>query len=82
MDINAMIKQTSGWLKGTGPHAEIVFSSRVRLARNIEKLIFPNWAQAEPQEQAVSVVVSPAERGNLSRYINLSGQLTARRPDP
>ena len=42
MTLDDLLKQTSGWLKGTGAHSEIVISSRVRLARNIEKMIFSN----------------------------------------
>ncbi|HDZ77176.1 MAG TPA: protein arginine kinase, partial [Candidatus Omnitrophica bacterium] len=37
-------KQASEWLKGTGPNSDIVFSSRLRLARNLEKVPFPHWA--------------------------------------
>ncbi|MBI4313897.1 MAG: protein arginine kinase [Candidatus Omnitrophica bacterium] len=32
------------WLRGTGPHAEIVMSSRIRLARNLKAYRFPHWA--------------------------------------
>ena len=35
MTLNEMIKQPGEWMRGTGPEAEIVISSRVRLARNI-----------------------------------------------
>jgi protein arginine kinase len=35
MMLNEMIKTSGEWMRGTGPEAEIVISSRVRLARNI-----------------------------------------------
>ena len=35
MVLNEMIKSSGEWMRGTGPEAEIVISSRVRLARNI-----------------------------------------------
>jgi len=41
MTIDDLITHTSQWLKGTGPQAHIVMSSRIRLARNIEKIPFP-----------------------------------------
>lgn len=41
MTIDELIAHTSQWLKGTGPQAHIVMSSRIRLARNIEKIPFP-----------------------------------------
>jgi len=56
MKIEDLLKQTSGWLKGTGPHSEIVFSSRVRLARNVDKVLFPGWANKEQQEQSLAVI--------------------------
>jgi protein arginine kinase len=35
MLLNELIKSSGEWMRGTGPEAEIVISSRVRLARNI-----------------------------------------------
>ena len=37
-----LIHHTGEWLKGTGPNANIVMSSRIRLARNLSKQPFPN----------------------------------------
>ena len=42
MKLDDLIHHTGEWLKGTGPHANIVMSSRIRLARNLNKLPFPN----------------------------------------
>jgi protein arginine kinase len=44
MQINDLINHTSEWLKGTGPHSDVVISSRIRLARNLNKFPFPHWA--------------------------------------
>jgi protein arginine kinase len=33
--VNALTQQSCEWLKGTGPEADIVISSRIRLARNL-----------------------------------------------
>src|SRR5436305_3730784 len=33
------------WLRGEGPHHQIVISSRVRLARNLRNRAFPGWAK-------------------------------------
>jgi len=43
------------WLRGDGPEAIIVFSSRVRLARNLKEFVFPPWAQS-------SILKSVAEK--------------------
>ncbi|MFH2145343.1 MAG: protein arginine kinase [Candidatus Omnitrophota bacterium] len=58
MKIDDLIKQTSGWLKNTGPNSEIIFSSRVRLARNLEKAVFTNRAKKKQQEQTLELISS------------------------
>jgi protein arginine kinase len=47
MQIKDMIKTPAVWLDGTGDDAEIVLSTRVRLARNIENRRFTQNASAE-----------------------------------
>lgn len=37
----------SGWLKQTGPEADVVISSRIRLARNLVDLPFPRFAKPD-----------------------------------
>ncbi len=44
MNFSDLWTQTGEWLKGTGPFSEIVISSRIRFARNLEKYPFPHWA--------------------------------------
>jgi protein arginine kinase len=44
MILDDLIHNTGEWLKGTGPFAHIVMSSRIRLARNLAKIPFPNKA--------------------------------------
>ncbi|MCQ9204806.1 MAG: protein arginine kinase [Omnitrophica bacterium] len=39
-----LINNQDSWLNGKGPESEIVFSSRIRLARNIDTLPFPSRA--------------------------------------
>src|SRR5213595_1738319 len=40
------VMSTAGeWLRGEGPHHQIVISSRVRLARNLRNRAFPGWAK-------------------------------------
>ena len=41
MRIEELLNHTGEWLRGTGPSAHIVMSSRVRLARNLEAWTFP-----------------------------------------
>ncbi|MFA5319949.1 MAG: protein arginine kinase [Candidatus Omnitrophota bacterium] len=50
MELNDLLNHTSEWLKGAGPNSDIVISSRVRLARNIDKLPFPHMAGKKQAE--------------------------------
>lgn len=44
MNLDDLTKNKGEWLKGTGPFSHIVMSSRIRLARNLAKIPFPNKA--------------------------------------
>jgi len=46
----------SRWIEGTGPEADIVISSRVRLARNILQYPFPHFMSGEGSGQVVQAV--------------------------
>ena len=60
MDYKDFIKQDTEWLKGTGPSANIVMSSRVRLARNLDKIPFSNWADKGRLEDVLVAVKDAA----------------------
>ncbi len=45
MAIHNLLSTAGEWLRGDGPHSEIVVSSRVRLARNLRGFAFPGWAK-------------------------------------
>jgi len=60
MTINDLLRQDSEWLKGTGPNADIVMSSRTRLARNIEKTPFSNRADPKQLENVLARVKEAA----------------------
>lgn len=47
---------TSKWMEGQGPEAEIVISSRVRLARNIRNISFPPLASDEQRKKVYALV--------------------------
>jgi protein arginine kinase len=50
-----LLNHTSEWLKGTGPNSDVVISSRIRLARNLDKLAFPQWANKKQSEQVLKI---------------------------
>src|SRR5471032_3284348 len=46
------------WLRGEGPHHQIVISSRVRLARNLKQRAFPGWAK-KAERTAILELIKP-----------------------
>ena len=62
MNLNDLINHTSEWLKGTGPNSDIVISSRVRLARNLDRAPFPHWANKKQGEQALDVILDALKK--------------------
>ena len=63
MELNDLINHTGEWLRGTGPNAHIVLSSRIRLARNFKNVPFTNRAQRKDLD-TVLAAVEAAVRGN------------------
>ena len=57
MQINDFLYHTSEWLKGTGPHSDIVMSIRIRLARNLDKTPFPHWANKKQAKDTLENIV-------------------------
>src|SRR5256885_11353488 len=54
------VKSTAGeWLRGEGPHHQVVISSRVRFARNLRNRSFPGWAK-KAERIAILEVTKPA----------------------
>lgn len=62
MNLNDLIDHISGWLNGSGPNADIVISSRVRLARNLSLVPFPHWAKKPQNEQVLTMVKNAFDR--------------------
>lgn len=54
----------TGWLKETGPQSDIVISSRVRMARNIEEIPFPHSLSEVPAKEVVEKVYHSILVGN------------------
>ena len=61
MRLDDFLKHDSEWLRGTGPNSDIVMSSRTRLARNLDKLSFSQWADKRQQETILSAVLNAAK---------------------
>ncbi len=65
------------WMRGDGPHAEIILSTRIRLARNLENHPFRERGSPEDQEQArreIEGAVRPGDAGfSRIRTLRLAG---------
>ena len=56
MKIANLFSSPGEWLRGDGPHHQIVISSRVRLARNLRKHAFPGWAKKAERLQILEEI--------------------------
>ncbi len=56
MTIENVLGHPSDWLRGDGPHHQIVISSRVRFARNLRTRAFPGWAKKAERAQILEEI--------------------------
>ena len=63
-ELDELLNQTSAWLRGVGPVSEIVMSSRIRLARNLEKLPFATRSTKTSQAEVLRLVREGLEQLN------------------
>ena len=61
-ELDELIKQPSEWLRGGGPVSDIVMSSRIRLARNLEKFPFATRATKASQAEVLKAVKDVLDR--------------------
>jgi len=52
MQLQNMLKQKIGWLESKGNSPEIAISSRIRVARNLNKIPFPQKASRQEQKES------------------------------
>ncbi|HQJ15368.1 MAG TPA: protein arginine kinase [Candidatus Omnitrophota bacterium] len=71
MRLNDLLTHTSEWLKGTGPHSDIVISSRLRLARNIDKQPFPHWSSKKQSKSTLEACREAAGKSDLIRKMTI-----------
>src|SRR5213592_4250771 len=58
MKFSNMLSTAGEWLRGEGPHHQIVISSRVRLARNLRNRPFPGWAKKAERSSILELIRS------------------------
>ncbi len=69
MKLGEMTQRAGEWLRGMGPHSEIVISSRVRLARNLAGFPFVNRATSRQRMDVLERVSDPINQCKLSEEI-------------
>lgn len=75
MELNDFIHTTGQWLMGTGTNANIVMSSRIRLARNLAKKPFPNKARKKDLMDIMAIIQEAIAQNNYfknSLFIKIS----------
>lgn len=75
MGIDDLSPDSGEWLKGTGPESDIVISSRIRLARNVDGFPFQTTLTAPRRTELAECLRNGIENAGLpeaTRYVNLS----------
>src|SRR5213076_1477273 len=62
MKFEQIMSSAGEWLRGEGPHHQIVISSRVRLARNLRQRAFPGWAK-KAERTSILELIKPQVEG-------------------
>jgi len=65
MKLEDLLHKESEWLKGTGPKSDIVISTRVRLARNLDGFSFFNWAKPKDKEKILKLIREAVEKSKF-----------------
>lgn len=77
-NVDVFLNQSGEWLQAKGPESDIVFSSRIRLARNLRGFPFQHRMTADQQEEIIDLIEeatgkSPSIKGiYFIRYHNLA----------
>lgn len=71
---NKINKNITHWSSGDGPDVDIVLSSRVRLARNLENYLYPNIADDETRKTITKNIFAAISADNYLKlhYIKMS----------
>lgn len=69
MSLEKFLNQAvSSWMSNEGPDADIVLSTRIRLARNFQEYKFPTLASNDEALKIVSRMESVLSKGNFQKY--------------
>ena len=63
-----MVKKPAGWINGEGEESSVVLSSRIRLARNIAGVKFPNSAEPDVREKLLELFDSAVAKSEFLQH--------------
>ncbi|QDU70846.1 protein arginine kinase [Mucisphaera calidilacus] len=66
MSLSQIPDHAGEWLRGTGPHGEVVISSRIRYARNLTGFPFVNRANRRQQHEVMHLVKDEIQKRKLA----------------
>lgn len=69
--VDHLLRQTCEWLRGSGPNSDIVVSSRVRLARNLEKIPFSHWATKKQEKETQEILETALRNTDMLKNAEL-----------
>lgn len=75
MELNELSNSTGGWLAGTGPDADTVISTRIRLARNASRFPFLSKATDEDKTEIEKLIFESIRDSDVTKglmYVNLN----------
>lgn len=76
MNLDSLLPNLGEWLRGTGPEADVVVSTRIRLARNLAQVPFTSRAspgQKAETEGRVRGAVTAAGLAHNPAYVSVAG---------
>ncbi|HZZ82363.1 MAG TPA: ATP--guanido phosphotransferase, partial [Gemmataceae bacterium] len=76
MNLDSLTQNNGEWLRAHGPEADIVISSRIRLARNLSSFPFTNRSSLHQRSEIEQFLKSRIDKLEFSphlEYINLAG---------
>jgi protein arginine kinase len=62
--LESIVREPAAWLAGSGPHSEVFLSTRVRVARNVDGVPFPERASTEALVRVRERVLDAVQKNN------------------
>ena len=63
-----LLDRTGEWFGAKGPESDIVISTRIRIARNMEEFWFPERIKSEDLSRLFDSVQSAAQKSNYLKF--------------